>query len=120
MATTINFGRYSDRLNEAIFTLIGRNNENGLRRDFSFSDQGLLEVFDDLPIPTKEEFQAEEQRQSELYDYYKYARQRSREYRKLNQMELMYDDMRNGTNKWQEAVEAIKAKYPKPSGPAPE
>jgi|APSaa5957512576_1039674.scaffolds.fasta_scaffold325914_1 hypothetical protein len=35
-------------------------------------------------------------------------------YVKLNQDELRYDDMVNNTNAWGEAIEAIKAKYPKP------
>jgi hypothetical protein len=39
---------------------------------------------------------------------------RAREYSKLNQDELRYDDMVNGTNTWGEAIEAIKVKYPKP------
>jgi hypothetical protein len=35
-------------------------------------------------------------------------------YAELNQDEMRYDDMVNGTNTWGEAIEAIKAKYPKP------
>ena len=44
-----------------------------------------------------------------------YQRKRKAEYNKLNQYDLMYQDKVNGTNKWGEAIEAIKAKYPKPT-----
>jgi len=39
---------------------------------------------------------------------------REQEYKKLNQKELMFDDMVNGTTLWIDAVKEIKAKYPKP------
>jgi len=44
-----------------------------------------------------------------------YREQRKFEYDALNQYDLMYQDKVNGTNKWGEAIEAIKAKYPKPT-----
>lgn len=40
---------------------------------------------------------------------------RQGEYGDLNQFELLSDDAINGTNKYAEAILAIKAKYPKPS-----
>ena len=43
----------------------------------------------------------------------KYILSRIEAYRKLNQDELRYDDMIDGTNTWGEAIESIKAKYPK-------
>lgn len=45
-----------------------------------------------------------------------YQELRKKEYDKLNQFEMMYDDKINNTNTWGEAVEQIKAKYPKPNG----
>jgi len=39
---------------------------------------------------------------------------RENEYRHLNQFEMQYDDLKNGTNTWAAAVDAIKSKYPKP------
>lgn len=41
-------------------------------------------------------------------------RLRKAEYDKLNQYDLMYYDKVNGTDTWGDAIEAIKAKYPKP------
>ena len=46
-------------------------------------------------------------------DEYKHLR--AKEYARLNQFELMYDDQKNDTTLWADAVNAIKLKYPKPS-----
>ena len=64
--------------------------------------------------PTEEEVQAEIVRLKAEYENTKYQRDRKAEYDKLNQFELQFNDAMNGTSTWQEAVEAIKAKYPKP------
>lgn len=42
-----------------------------------------------------------------------YKRDRKKEYDKLNQNELRFDDLENGTTTWQESINAIKLKYPK-------
>ncbi len=44
-----------------------------------------------------------------------YKSERLAEYAKLNQYEMMFDDQRDSTTTWVDAVNAIKAKYPKPS-----
>jgi len=43
-----------------------------------------------------------------------YKHLRKMKYDELNQFELMYDDKVNSTDKWGEAIEAIKKAYPKP------
>lgn len=43
-----------------------------------------------------------------------YKRARKAEYDKLNQFELMHNDMMNGTTTWQNAIYNIKRKFPKP------
>ncbi len=48
------------------------------------------------------------------YDSQDYARKRKAEYDQLNQFELQFDDQRDGTTTWVDAINAIKAKYPKP------
>ena len=48
------------------------------------------------------------------YDAQEYARNRKIEYDALNQFELISDDTNNGTTTHIDAVNAIKAKYPKP------
>ena len=44
-----------------------------------------------------------------------YSRLRKAEYAKLNQYEMMFDDQRDSTTTWVDAVNAIKAQFPKPS-----
>lgn len=43
-----------------------------------------------------------------------YARLRKVKYDLLNQDEMRYDDVKNGTNTWITAIDAIKAQHPKP------
>ena len=42
-----------------------------------------------------------------------YAEKRKAEYDKLNQDEMRYDDLVNGTTTWQDAIAAIKTSIPK-------
>ena len=52
------------------------------------------------------------------YDAQEYARNRKAEYDALNQIELISDDTNNSTTTHIDAVNAIKAKWPKDnSGP---
>jgi hypothetical protein len=39
---------------------------------------------------------------------------RKYKYDELNQDEMRYDDLINGTTTWQDAITAIKLEYPKP------
>jgi len=67
--------------------------------------------------PTKAELSAIDVEAIRLEVEYKnmqYRRDRAKEYAKLNQDELRFDDMMNGTTTWKDAILAIKAKYPKP------
>jgi hypothetical protein len=58
--------------------------------------------------------QAEIIRLQELYDSQEYARLRKAEYDQLNQDELRFDDLENGTTVWVDTINEIKARYPKP------
>ena len=52
------------------------------------------------------------------YDAQEYARNRKAEYDALNQLEMQFDDKEDGTTTWEDAIVAIKAKWPKDnSGP---
>ena len=47
-----------------------------------------------------------------------YARNRKAEYNALNQLEMQFDDKEDGTTTWEDAIKAIKTKWPKDnSGP---
>ena len=43
-----------------------------------------------------------------------YARTRKAKYNLLNQDEMRYDDVKNSTTTWVDAIDAIKAAHPKP------
>jgi hypothetical protein len=47
------------------------------------------------------------------YDSQEYARLRKAEYDKLNQDELRFDDLENGTSVWQDSINEIKTRFPK-------
>ena len=67
------------------------------------------------PIPSEAEVQAKMDEIQAQRDATLYQRLRKAEYDKLNQYELMFNDKINGTTTWQEAINTIKAKYPKPT-----
>ena len=56
---------------------------------------------------------AELTRLQELYVSQEYARLRKAEYDKLNQFEMQFDDNRDGTTTWPDAINEIKMRYPK-------
>ena len=52
------------------------------------------------------------------WDAQAYARNRKEEYDALNQLEMQFDDKEDGTTTWEDAIKAIKTKWPKDnSGP---
>ena len=57
---------------------------------------------------------AEVTRLQAAYDAQAYSRLRKVEYNLLNQDEMRYDDLVNGTTTWQDAIAAIKLAHPKP------
>ena len=64
--------------------------------------------------PTNEEVLAEQTRLQAVYDSQLYARTRKAKYDLLNQDEMRYDDLKNSTTTWVDAIDAIKAAHPKP------
>ncbi len=67
----------------------------------------------EIPQPTEAEIQAEIIRLQAIYDSQEYARLRKAEYDRLNQDELRFDDLENGTSVWQDSINEIKARFPK-------
>ena len=66
--------------------------------------------------PTIEELELINSKALELKEAAKkvqYKELRASEYRQLNQFELMFNDQQNSTTTWVDAINAIKAKYPK-------
>ena len=68
--------------------------------------------------PTEAEIDAEIKRLEDEWVSQEYARNRKAEYDALNQLEMQYDDIEDGTTSWEDAIKAIKTKWPKDnSGP---
>jgi hypothetical protein len=65
------------------------------------------------PIPVNE-ILAKQQELITEYNSNKYQRDRAKDYPSLaEQLDMQYWDKINGTNKWQQAINAVKQKYPK-------
>ena len=64
--------------------------------------------------PTQAAIDAEVIRLQAVYDSQAYARNRKAKYDLLNQDEMRYDDTKNSTTTWVDAIDAIKAAHPKP------
>mgnify|MGYP007122515600 FL=1 len=56
---------------------------------------------------------AEVTRLQGIYDSQEYARARATEYAALNQFEMQFDDQQNNTTTWVDAINDIKARFPK-------
>jgi len=64
--------------------------------------------------PTEAEVNAEVARLQAEYDAKQYQRDRVAEYPSIQeQMDMQYWDAINGTTTWQDAINAVKTKYPK-------
>ena len=76
--------------------------------------EGILEWLDDTQTqPTEAEITAEVARLQAEYDSKQYARDRATEYAALNQFEMQFDDQQNNTTTWVDAINDIKARFPK-------
>ena len=65
--------------------------------------------------PTEAEIQAKIAELQAQYDANQYQRDRQPEYPSIqDQLDMQYWDRVNGTNNWQEAIQAVKTKHPKP------
>jgi len=65
------------------------------------------------PIPANE-ILAKQQELIAEYNSNKYQRDRAKDYPLIQeQLDMQYWDKINGTNKWQQAINAVKQKYPK-------
>ena len=62
----------------------------------------------------KRDMTDDEKTSKDADDAVAYKQLRKAKYNRLNQFELQYDDKVNSTDKWGEAIVAIKKAYPKP------
>jgi len=67
-----------------------------------------------IPKPTMTQLDAFEAQANEVERINNIRSQRANNYPSLaDQLDMQYWDKINGTNKWQDAINAVKAKYPK-------
>ena len=64
--------------------------------------------------PTQSAIDVELARLQTAYDALEYSRLRKAKYNLLNQDEMRYDDVKNSTTTWVDAIDTIKAAHPKP------
>jgi hypothetical protein len=76
------------------------------------SYDGIRWFDNSIPMPTKEEVQAEVSRLQAEYDAKEYQRKRAREYPSYaDQFDLLYH---GGYDAWKAEIDKVKEKYPKP------
>ena len=73
----------------------------------------MLELREGGKTPTQAEIDAKIISVQAEFDASQYARKRKAEYDALNQFEMQYDDKEDSTTTWEDAIAAIKTKYPK-------
>jgi hypothetical protein len=75
---------------------------------------GLDWLSTDKPKPSQEELEAECDRLHQVWLNNQYQRDRAKEYPAItDQLDMLYWDKVNSTDNWQQAVQAVKDKYPK-------
>ena len=102
-----------DRIPVHRFTAINSLQPNA--RFLGASDQVTVWKTPDIPQPTEEQIQAEITRLTNEYNAAKYQRDRAVAYDPIKeQLDQLYWDKKNGTNKWVEAIDKVKSDNPKP------
>jgi len=92
----------------AVRSLVGDDGE------FEISGAGVVTYLTGTTAKTDSEVTAEMTRIQAVYDAQEYARKRKAKYDLLNQDEMRYDDVKNSTTTWVDAIDAIKSEFPKP------
>ena len=81
------------------------------------SDNTVNWIDPSKPPVTEQQIQNELNRLLSEYESKEYQRLRAPEYPSIqDQLDMQYHDAVNGTTTWQDAINAVKAKYPKPEG----
>jgi hypothetical protein len=87
--------------------------------DFSLQDDSdgrgvyVAEWMSDKPQPTEAEIETADAEWQTNWNSQEYARLRKSEYNKLSQFEMQFDDQRDGTTTWLDAINEIKTRFPK-------
>ncbi|MEE3255027.1 MAG: XkdW family protein [Chloroflexota bacterium] len=74
----------------------------------------IAEWYSDKPQPSEAEIAIAVKAYEAEWDAKEYARKRAGEYLPLGeQLDMLYWDKKDGTNTWEQHIDAVKAKYPK-------
>ncbi len=74
----------------------------------------IWDNFKNKIVPTKSEIDAKRIELTTEYDSQEYARSRKAEYPPIaDQQDMQFHDAIDGTTTWQDAIQAVKTKYPK-------
>ena len=74
----------------------------------------IAEWYSSQPQPSESEIATAAIAYESAWDAQEYARKRAGEYLPLGeQLDMLYWDKKNGTNIWEQHIDAVKAKYPK-------
>ena len=93
----------------AIRSLVG---ENG---GFAIDGNGVVTFSEGTTPVTEQAIQEEMTRIQSVWDNVQYQRDRAAAYPSIQQqLDMQYWDSVNGTTTWQDAINAVKAQYPKP------
>ena len=99
---------------DAVVSLIG---ENGSVSCMDGNDISTF-YYQECEAPKSADIDAKQLELQAEWDAQEYARNRKAEYDALNQLEMQFDDKEDGTTTWEDAIKAIKTKWPKDnSGP---
>ena len=99
---------------DAVAALIG---ENGSASCMDGNDITTF-YYQGCEAPKSADIDAKQLELQAEWDAQEYARNRKAEYDALNQLEMQFDDKEDGTTTWEDAIKAIKTKWPKDnSGP---
>ena len=101
------------RLKDAIFSLAGSTTPFEIT-DGLITNWDYAEVQTNVAQPTASALATEVTRLQAVYNSQLYARTRKAKYDLLNQDEMRYDDVKNSTTTWVDAIDTIKAAHPKP------
>ena len=99
---------------DAVVSLIG---ENGSVSCMDGNDISTF-YYQECEAPKSADIDAKQLELQAEWDAQEYARNRKAEYDALNQLEMQFDDKEDGTTTLEDAIKAIKTKWPKDnSGP---
>jgi hypothetical protein len=89
-------------------------NGNKIPNDQRMCWEHVIVIKEGAIKPTKQELEHKLQELITEYNSNQYQRDRAKDYPSIQeQLDMQYWDKINGTNKWQQAINAVKQKYPK-------